>query len=64
MDIIDLITSIHKAHKVITSCETCEHIENAEKYLEFFKEQTNNEVYYKRLYGKLNLKKEQINCNT
>lgn len=62
MDVIDLIRAIHKADKIIGSCETCEHIENAEKYLTLFREQTNNEEYYTKLVKKLNIKKEQFNC--
>ena len=62
MDVIDLIRAIHKADKIIGSCQTCEHIENAETYLNLFREQTNNEEYYTKLVKKLNIKKEQFNC--
>jgi hypothetical protein len=63
MDVLDLIRAIHKADKIIGSCETCDHIENAEKYLENFKQQSNNEEFYVKLVKKLNIKRQQLNCD-
>lgn len=63
MDVLDLIRAIHKADKIIGSCETCEHIENAEKYLNLFREQTNNEEFYVKLVTKLNIKRQNFNCD-
>jgi len=63
MDVLDLIRAIHKADKIISSCETCEHIENAEKYLNLFREQTNNEEFYVKLVTKLNIKRQNFNCD-
>lgn len=63
MDVLDLIRAIHKADKIISSCETCEHIKNAEKYLNLFREQTNNEEFYVKLVTKLNIKRQNFNCD-
>ena len=57
MNKIDLTKAINKANNIIASCTTCVHIKNSENYLEIFKKQTKNEVYYTKLVEKLNKKK-------
>jgi hypothetical protein len=63
MDNEELIKAVQKASNIIASCTTCVHVDNAENYLENFRQQSNNEEFYTKLVKKLNDKRKELNCN-
>jgi hypothetical protein len=59
----ELIKAVQKASNIIASCTKCVHVDNAENYLENFRQQSNNEEFYTKLVIKLNDKRKELNCN-
>lgn len=62
MEKIEFINALQKANSIIASCTNCAQLENAENYLQNFKQQTNNEEYYEKLILKLKKKIIELNC--
>lgn len=62
MEKIEFINAVQKGNSIIASCTNCVQLENAENYLQNFKQQTNNEEYYEKLILKLKKKIIELNC--
>lgn len=56
------IAAEDKAMAIIESCKMCDHFDNAEKYLELFNNQFNDEYTYNVLSHALKYRKESLNC--
>jgi len=56
------IAAEDKAMAIIESCTMCDHFDNAEKYLELFNNQFNDEYTYHVLSLSLRYKKDSLNC--
>lgn len=63
MKTIKLIKLTNKAHNVIASCQTCVQLEIADKYVQNFKEVTNNDEFYNKLCERIEQKKIELSCD-